>query len=282
MPDKRKHRGKHPEDDRLFAPAQHDALRTRRRRSRMAAFSGLRPRRLPQARRRSIRTHRPPTTRRHAIHLLRPRTQGTASGAGPHLTRKHLRHWPSTDTTCSSRLEAALSRGLILVGRDGCCRDLAGLHGTYHRVAETETALQLIVAHLRHACGSRAGEGLLRVDWYLDQPVSNSGRLKAFMADTLEQLGCVLIPDANAPNARPTWNIELVDDPGRQAAALRPPPFGSEVAGRWCVRDVPCAYTRLVRRASCATHSPIHATTKRGSHWWQPPTRASSIDAGCG
>ena len=43
-------------------------------------------------------------------------------------------------------IESALAGGIILIGRDGCCRDLAGLHGTYRDVAETRTAAELIRA----------------------------------------------------------------------------------------------------------------------------------------
>jgi hypothetical protein len=41
-------------------------------------------------------------------------------------------------------LESALSRGVVLLGRDGCCRDIAGIHGRYRKVQETEPALRLI------------------------------------------------------------------------------------------------------------------------------------------
>jgi hypothetical protein len=96
-------------------------------------------------------------------------------------------------------IESALSGALILVGRDGCHRDLASVHGTYRKVEETKPALDLIIEHL-------AGTGIARIDWYLDQPVSNSGRLKAFMAEILEA----------RVEARPqttSWNIELVPNP---------------------------------------------------------------------
>src|SRR6266404_1471952 len=34
-------------------------------------------------------------------------------------------------------LESALGGGVMLVGRDGCYRDMASVHGTYRRVEET-------------------------------------------------------------------------------------------------------------------------------------------------
>ena len=38
-------------------------------------------------------------------------------------------------------IEAALSGGLIFIGRDGCFRDLASIHGTYRKVEETVPAV---------------------------------------------------------------------------------------------------------------------------------------------
>jgi len=68
-------------------------------------------------------------------------------------------------------LEVALSDGMLLVGQDGCIRDLAELHGTYRLIPQTGEAIALI----HHALSNlRAG----RTVFYLDQPVSNSGRLK--------------------------------------------------------------------------------------------------------
>lgn len=68
-------------------------------------------------------------------------------------------------------LEVALSGGLILLGQDGATRDLAGLRGTYRLIDKTDEALKLL---------GRAFEELKAkgVHFYLDAPVSNSGRLK--------------------------------------------------------------------------------------------------------
>lgn len=92
-------------------------------------------------------------------------------------------------------LEAALGGGVVLIGRDGCCRDVLGIHGSYHRVQETGAALKLI---------GRLTEDL-GVDcchWWLDQPVSNSGRLKAFIVDLASQEGW-------------NWKVELAMNPDR-------------------------------------------------------------------
>src|SRR5690606_18093138 len=45
-------------------------------------------------------------------------------------------------------VEAALAGGVLLVGRDGCLRDLASVHGTWRCVEETRPALRLAAATL--------------------------------------------------------------------------------------------------------------------------------------
>jgi len=92
-------------------------------------------------------------------------------------------------------IEAALSGGVILRARDGCCRDMASMHGSYCKVEETLPAIQLI------------GDALCQwkvesVRWLLDRPVSNSGRLKTILAESAAAAGW-------------TWDIELVPDPDK-------------------------------------------------------------------
>ncbi len=71
-------------------------------------------------------------------------------------------------------IEAALGGAPIFVGQDGCARDLTGVHGTYRNVAETMEAAALI---------ARGIEAIrpASVVWYIDSPVSNSGRLKGML-----------------------------------------------------------------------------------------------------
>jgi hypothetical protein len=73
-------------------------------------------------------------------------------------------------------LESALAGGIVLVGRDGCCRDIAGIHRRHRKVDETLPALRLV--------GETASAwGVTCCRWWLDKPVSNSGRLKALILD---------------------------------------------------------------------------------------------------
>ncbi|MEM8909724.1 MAG: DUF434 domain-containing protein [Bacteroidota bacterium] len=68
-------------------------------------------------------------------------------------------------------LESALSGAYLFKARDGTYRDISSVHGSYKRVQQTEAAIQLIGQTLL-AFEAKA------VNWYLDQPISNSGRLK--------------------------------------------------------------------------------------------------------
>lgn len=68
-------------------------------------------------------------------------------------------------------LEVALSGGVIILGKDGVLRDLAGLRGTYRLINKTETALDLIGIALNEF-------NVPQVKFFLDEPVSNSGRLR--------------------------------------------------------------------------------------------------------
>jgi hypothetical protein len=92
-------------------------------------------------------------------------------------------------------IETALGRGVILLGRDGCCRDVAGVYAHYHTVQETIPALQ--------ALGLMATAwGVATCRWWLDSPVSNCGRLKEIILEV-------------AAEARWRWQVELVTNPDR-------------------------------------------------------------------
>jgi hypothetical protein len=90
-------------------------------------------------------------------------------------------------------LEAALAGGVILAARDGTCRDMASMHGTYRQVTETVPALEILGRVLQDCQVSQSF-------WYLDRPVSNSGRLKKTM-------------EALAAAQGWTWEVELVPSP---------------------------------------------------------------------
>lgn len=93
--------------------------------------------------------------------------------------------------------ETVLGGGVVLVGQDGACRDLASVHGSYARVSKTDEVLGALGELLAPA---------REVVWYLDRPVSNSGRLAGMLRERAEAGGW-------------PWQVELVWDPDRVLAA---------------------------------------------------------------
>lgn len=77
-------------------------------------------------------------------------------------------------------LEVLLSDSILFSCMDGTIRDLAALRGTYRLILETEAAIHMLFDLLREAEVSR-------VNILLDQPVSNSGRLKTCLAEVGEE-----------------------------------------------------------------------------------------------
>lgn len=75
-------------------------------------------------------------------------------------------------------LEVALSDSLLLKCMDGTIRDLAALRGTYRLIDKTETAIALIGKALEK-------NRIEKAVFYLDAPVSNSGRLKQKIIELL-------------------------------------------------------------------------------------------------
>jgi len=74
-------------------------------------------------------------------------------------------------------LESALAGGIVILGRDGCCRDIAGIHRRYRKMTETVSALRMVGE-------TAAAWGVTCCRWWLDKPVSNSGRLRTLILDT--------------------------------------------------------------------------------------------------
>lgn len=198
MPDKRKHRGAHPDDAVLFAesalPAiraaveQHSWLLTRD----YAGDSALK----------LVGDH-------HQLAVRQRLAVMRSACSDQSLTRRSAARAPAgalrgkplaiDGYNLLITVESALAGGLVLIGRDGAYRDLASIHGTYRKVEETVPALQLVI-------GAVAELDPSHVDWYLDRPVSNSGRLKALIEE--------LLPSA----ATCPWNVELADSPDKLLA----------------------------------------------------------------
>jgi hypothetical protein len=101
-------------------------------------------------------------------------------------------------------LETALNGGVLVSTLDGGLRDLAGVHGSYRVSAATDRAIALAAARLTE----RGWQGVPTC-WYLDAPVSNSGRLAARLR-------------AHGSQAGLAWTVEVVPDPDVVLAALPP------------------------------------------------------------
>lgn len=95
-------------------------------------------------------------------------------------------------------LESALSGAFLFKGRDKLYRDISSVHGSYKRVVKTEHAIILVGRILKEL-------KIKSAKWYLDQPVSNSGRLKTRLLELSSEHSF-------------NWEVELVFDPDKVLA----------------------------------------------------------------
>ena len=100
-------------------------------------------------------------------------------------------------------LEVILSDSIFFSCMDGTLRDLAALRGTYRLIPETDKAVKLMLDTLE-----KAKVRMIRI--LLDEPVSNSGRLKARIADIAEDYSFELDIRIQKDVDRELYNRELV------------------------------------------------------------------------
>jgi hypothetical protein len=197
VPDKRQHRGAHPEDYALFDPEAWPRLRAA-----AADLSWLLSRGYSSQSGLKLVGERHNLAERQRMAVLRSacsddafaRRRGheaRARSVAPLRGQAVLIDGFNVLTT----VEAALSGGVILLGRDGCYRDIASMHGTFHKVTETIPAITLIAESL---AALEVSECL----WYLDRRVSNSGRLKKMILEA--------VPARNLTYSFPLWRVESV------------------------------------------------------------------------
>lgn len=123
---------------------------------------------------------------------------------------------------------SAMAGQVVLRGREGALRDLAGIHGGPRSETAMAAAARLVGEVLGHLGGGA-------VTWYLDQAISRSGQLRHLLLSL-------------AREASWAWEAELVLDPDPILAAS-----GAVVAtgDRWildrCARWTPLA-AQLVQR----------------------------------
>jgi hypothetical protein len=210
MPDRRIHRGPHPDDEKLFAPSQWETLRRA-----TAELSWLLSRGYaPESALKLVGD-------RHAL-VARQRLAVARCACGDAEAASRARRLVPVDAfrrralwldgyNVLTSIEAALAGGVILAARDGAYRDMASMHGTYRKVAETLPALRLLGEMLNYW-------GPRECVWYLDRPVSNSGRLKTI----IEQL---------ASSNGWAWRVALVNNPDQMLIAATASRAAAGMAG---------------------------------------------------
>ena len=202
MPDKRTHRGPHGEDSRLFGESSLPVLRDA-----AGQYLWLLDRGYPPNATLKLVGDRHRLTQRQRTAVARCTcTQEQADRrAASLLDETSVRDKPLLidGYNVLTSVEVALGGGAVIVARDGCYRDMASMHGTYRKVMETEPSLDLIG---RFLCELE----VTRAHWYLDSPVSNSGRLATIMRDVARQRGW-------------PWEVELVADPDAVLAVATEP-----------------------------------------------------------
>ncbi|MCB9871694.1 MAG: DUF434 domain-containing protein [Planctomycetes bacterium] len=203
MPDRRVHRGPHPEDGRLFAAGALGPLRAA-----VSELSWLLGRGYPPDASLELCGNRHALEERQRRAVRRCACTDAQRGirAARRMPPESLRGatlWIDGFNVLTS-IEAALSGGVLLVGRDRVLRDMASMHGSYRMVHETGPALELLSDAL-------ASLDVAECRFLLDAPVSNSGRLR----------GAIL---EHAAGGGLPWRVELVADPDRVLVALEPDP----------------------------------------------------------
>ncbi|MBN8615364.1 MAG: DUF434 domain-containing protein [Deltaproteobacteria bacterium] len=134
--------------------------------------------------------------------------------------------------------ESALSGAPIFVGRDEAVRDLGGVHGSWHRVSETERVIAALTSIVIAA-------GCARVRVFLDAPVSNSGRLRGMIEASFAAIASM-----------PPFEVTLVPNADHALRAEADAVIAS--ADGWVI-DGATAWIELVR--PIAEHASV-------SPWW--------------
>lgn len=188
-----RHRGKHPEDDKLFSLKQCEKLKKA-----VEDLSYLYSRNYSEKIAIKVVGDHYQLTERQRIAVQR-------SACGDESLRRRKTAEVVEDKDISGNdilvdgynllitVESLISGGVLLRGRDGCIRDIASIHGTYHKVEETVPALKWIGTNLEVYSPRE-------IKWLLDSPVSNSKRLAGLMRE---------IAMENNWN----WSIDVVNNP---------------------------------------------------------------------
>lgn len=194
MPDKRTHRGPHPDDAKLFNADTLPLLQQA-----VVEMSWLLSRGYAGKSTLKLVGDRYAFTQRQRIALMRSACSDSQLKQRQN-TQTCVKHVAAKPLVLDGynilvTIEAALGAGVLLRGRDGCVRDLASMHGTYRKVDETLPAIETIASTLAALAPSQ-------ITWLLDKPVSNSGRLKKIILDFATQQTL-------------DWDVKLAQNPDK-------------------------------------------------------------------
>jgi hypothetical protein len=224
MPDRRRHRGPHPGDGERFAADRLPVLRAA-----CADFAWLLDRGYAERSALKLVGDRFQLDQRQRMCVQRCACTEEARGKrASRLLPPHALAGASILVDGFNVLitvEAALAGAVLLLGRDGCLRDLASMHGTWRTVDETADAAARIGAWLAH-------HGVAGATWLLDRPVANSGRLAALLRSVAAEQGF-------------SWQVAVCDSPDRELRSAAVPVATADSAvldrcGAWLnlARDV--------------------------------------------
>lgn len=194
MPDTRSHRGPAPEDERLFDAKSWPVLRAAIDELCWLLDRGYAPHSAAEL-----------VGNRHAL-TARQRMAVSRSACTDEARERRRQHEVESSRLGAQELwidglnvltgvEAALAGGVLLLGCDGCLRDLASIHARHHHVEETLPALHWIGV-------TTNAWGVAGCRWWLDRPVANTGRLKGTMLEMAAANGWA-------------WEVELVYNPDK-------------------------------------------------------------------
>ena len=184
MPDSRRHRGAHPEDAELFAPDQLARLEEAQR-----DLSWLRTRGYAEVSatklvgdRYQLRTRQRVAVGRCACSDQKLESRLSRLQSADQVRGKDLL---IDGLNVLTTIEVVLSKGVLLLGRDGCMRDMASFHGNYRLVDETGEAIAWLLESVSEL-------GPATTSLLVDRPVSNSGRLARRVREQAENACCQL------------------------------------------------------------------------------------------
>jgi hypothetical protein len=189
MPDKRKHRGAHPDDRNNFNEARLPDLKNA-----VADLSWLLSKNYNETSslklvgdRYRLNLRQQMAVRRSccSYDALHHRMANQKNGAALENANVFVDGFNTLIT-----IESFYSGAYLFLGMDNCIRDLASIHGSYRKVKETPEALSQLCSFLWNLKPES-------VTWFLDAPVSNSGRIKTLLKEISPDTNVELVPNAD-------------------------------------------------------------------------------------